>query len=117
LKRYKILQVDRDAEQEVIEAAYKCLAGKYHPDKDPSASATQRMQKINAAYEILRDPERRGRFDREQRRKKAEQNRPQVVDVVYREEFSSRFQAAAPDKATQSVCLNQVNLRPVAIPR
>ena len=34
MKPYKILQVDRDAEQEVIEAAYKRLAGKYHPDKD-----------------------------------------------------------------------------------
>jgi hypothetical protein len=83
LKPYKTLQVDRDAEQEVIEAAYKRLAGKYHPDKDPSASATQRMQEINAAFEILRDPERRGRYDREQRRKRAERDRPHVVvDVV-----------------------------------
>jgi hypothetical protein len=82
LKPYKILQVDRDAEHEVIEAAYKRLAGKYHPDKDPSASATQRMQEINAAYEVLRDPERRGRYDREQRRKRAERDRPQVVEVT-----------------------------------
>lgn len=65
LNPYKVLEVDREAEQEVIEAAYKRLAGKYHPDRDPSPSATAKMQGINAAYEILRDPARRRHHDRQ----------------------------------------------------
>ncbi len=56
---YKVLQVDKDAEQEVIDAAYRRLAAKYHPDRDGATSATQRMKEINAAYEMLKDPERR----------------------------------------------------------
>jgi curved DNA-binding protein CbpA len=60
---YKILQVDREAEQEVIDAAYRRLAAKYHPDKDGSPSATERMKEINAAHELLRDTERRRAYD------------------------------------------------------
>jgi len=44
---YKILQVDPAAETEVIAAAYKRLAQKYHPDINQSANATRRMQEIN----------------------------------------------------------------------
>lgn len=69
---YKVLQVDREAEHDVIDAAYKRLATKYHPDKDPSPSATTRMQEINAAFEILKDPERRRQFDRSRKEARAE---------------------------------------------
>jgi curved DNA-binding protein CbpA len=62
---YAALQVDRRAEPEVIAAAYRSLARKYHPDKNASAASTKRMQELNAAYEILRDPVRRRAFDRE----------------------------------------------------
>jgi curved DNA-binding protein CbpA len=61
---YTTLQVDRRAEPEVIAAAYRSLARKYHPDKTASASSTQRMQEINAAYEVLRDPAKRKAYDR-----------------------------------------------------
>jgi curved DNA-binding protein CbpA len=54
---YEALQVDRRAEPEVIAAAYRSLARKYHPDKNASAASTKRMQELNAAYEILRDPD------------------------------------------------------------
>ena len=63
---YRILQVRRDAEPEVIERAYKALSLKYHPDvAHPSHrhTATRRMQLINEAYRVLRDPERRRRYD------------------------------------------------------
>lgn len=59
---YKTLQVDPDAEPEVVEAAYKRLARKYHPDLNPSSNATARMQEINAAYEALRDPTGRAEY-------------------------------------------------------
>lgn len=61
---YAVLQVDPRAESEVIEAAYRKLATKYHPDRNSAASANDRMKLINAAYEVLRDPERRMAYDR-----------------------------------------------------
>ena len=63
---YRTLQVTRDAEPEVIERAYKALSLKYHPDRRPAPErerATRRMQRINEAYTVLRDPERRRRYD------------------------------------------------------
>jgi DnaJ-class molecular chaperone len=64
---YATLQVARNAEPEVIAAAYRSLARKYHPDADASDGSTRRMQEINEAYEILRDPARRRRYDRANR--------------------------------------------------
>ena len=61
---YKILQIDPGAEPEVIEAAYRRLARKYHPDVNKSPDAVQRMQQINVAYEVLRDPAKRAEYDR-----------------------------------------------------
>jgi curved DNA-binding protein CbpA len=62
---YKILQVDPEADPEVIQAAYRRLAQKYHPDLVPDAGAARRMVAINQAWEILRDPESRAALDRE----------------------------------------------------
>jgi curved DNA-binding protein CbpA len=61
---YKILQVDPEAEDEVIAAAYRRLARKYHPDTASGAEATGRMEAINAAWEVLGDPGRRAALDR-----------------------------------------------------
>lgn len=57
---YKVLRVERDADDEVIRQAYKKLALKYHPDKNQgSVIASRRFQEIAAAYDILRDPAKR----------------------------------------------------------
>lgn len=61
---YRVLQVDPSAEQEVIEAAYRRLARKYHPDVNPGADAAARMRELSAAYDAVRDPERRAAYDR-----------------------------------------------------
>lgn len=61
---YKVLQVDPEAEDEVIAAAYRRLAGKYHPDVAGEAGAA-RMVAINAAWAVLRDPAGRQAYDRE----------------------------------------------------
>ena len=61
---YKILQVDREAEDEVIQAAYRRLARKYHPDLAESADAEGRMAAINAAWELLGTPGSRAAYDR-----------------------------------------------------
>ena len=60
---YRVLHVDPTAEQEVIEAAYGRLAQKYDPDTSKAADATERMKKINIAYETLRDPVKRAEYD------------------------------------------------------
>ena len=60
---YKTLQVDSEAEAEVIQAAYRRLAQKYHPDVAASAEAAARMSAINGAWEVLRDPGRRAAYD------------------------------------------------------
>jgi curved DNA-binding protein CbpA len=62
---YKILQVDSEAEDEVITAAYRRLARKYHPDVAPDHESAARMAAINAAFERIGDPARRAAYDRE----------------------------------------------------
>ena len=53
---YEILQVSPGAEPEVIAAAYKALARKYHPDRSKAADAIGRMAKVNIAYHALSRP-------------------------------------------------------------
>jgi curved DNA-binding protein CbpA len=62
---YKVLQVDPEAEAEVIEAAFRRLARKYHPDVASDADSQARMILINRAWELLGDPARRAAFDQD----------------------------------------------------
>jgi len=62
---YEVLQVHPKANQLVIQAAYRVLAGQYHPDRDPSAGATRRMADLNAAYEAVRTVDRRAVYDKQ----------------------------------------------------
>ncbi len=64
---YRVLQVVPAAEQEVIHAAFRALALKYHPDRDASPEAQRRMLALNAAYALLRDEAGRAAWDRAQR--------------------------------------------------
>jgi len=59
---YKVLQIDPLAEVEVVEAAYRKLARKYHPDHNKEAIAAKRMTDLNEAYEVLSHPEKRSRY-------------------------------------------------------
>jgi len=61
---YRILQVDPAAEPEVVEAAYRRLALKYHPDVNRAPEAANRMKDLNMAYEVLGDEARRAEYDR-----------------------------------------------------
>ena len=61
---YKLLQVDSEADPEVIQAAYRRLAQKFHPDLAAGPEAAERMVAINGAWEVLGDPARRADYDR-----------------------------------------------------
>ena len=61
---YDILNVAPGAEPVVIEAAYRALMKKYHPDQAEPASAGPSAAEINRAFSVLRDPERRSEYDR-----------------------------------------------------
>lgn len=60
---YQVLQVDPRAEPEVIQAAYRRLAKKYHPDIYRGADRDERMRAVNEAYGILGDRVRRAAYD------------------------------------------------------
>lgn len=66
---YKVLEVDRKASIDVIEKAYKVLAKKNHPDlqstQEAKKQAEEKIKKINEAYEILKDEEKRRKYDLE----------------------------------------------------
>jgi len=61
---YRILGVDKDATPQQIKQAYRDLAVKYHPDRNPSDSeALEKIQTINEAYAVLSSPQKRRDYD------------------------------------------------------
>ncbi len=61
---YDILEVERGASQGEIKKAFRRLALKYHPDKNPGdQAAEEKFKEIQRAYEILSDPEKRSYYD------------------------------------------------------
>jgi DnaJ-class molecular chaperone len=60
---YKILGVDRKADDKTIKSAYRRLARKYHPDVAKTKDSTDRFKEVSEAYEVLSDPEKRRRYD------------------------------------------------------
>ena len=60
---YKILGVERNADQKQIKAAFRKLARKYHPDVNKDSDATVKFKELNEAYEVLSDSEKRQRYD------------------------------------------------------
>jgi len=62
---YEILQLHPSAEPDIIQAARRRLTLRYHPDRNSSPEAAKVMIRVNNAYEILSDPERRAAYDLE----------------------------------------------------
>ena len=104
---YEILQVSPNAEPEVIAAAYRRLARKYHPDAYAAADATDRMKELNEAYEVLGDPPRRAEYDRIRSYARAGVRRAEREDP----KPPPREEPAEPPKAARTVTLEPSTLR------
>jgi molecular chaperone DnaJ len=62
---YRVLGVSREATDEAIKKAYRKLVFEYHPDRNPGSTDSEaKIREINAAYEIIGDPESRRNYDR-----------------------------------------------------
>lgn len=61
---YTVLMLAENANGDVISVVYRKLAQRFHPDVDPSAEAARRMAELNEAYSVLRDPDKRAKYDR-----------------------------------------------------
>src|SRR5262245_14269393 len=63
---YEVLGVSRSADEDELKKAYRKLAHKWHPDKNPDSrkEAEERFKEISESYQILSDPQRRAQYDR-----------------------------------------------------
>ena len=65
LDYYEILEIERSASQEEIKKAYRKMALKYHPDRNPDdKEAEEKFKIVNEAYQVLSDEEKRSVYDR-----------------------------------------------------
>ena len=78
---YRLLQVRRDASPEVIAAAYRSLMKDAHPDRGGHA---ERARRLNAAYEMLIDPEARAAYDRTLPADTDPHSRPLAPEMAFR---------------------------------
>jgi DnaJ-class molecular chaperone len=98
---YKTLGVERSADADEIKKAYRKLALKWHPDRHAAAerdAAEEQFKKVNEAYEVLSDPEKRERYDRFgenwQQGETVDPSSQQRYTRMTPEEFEARFGAS-----------------------
>ncbi len=89
---YEILEVHPEATHGEIKQAYRRLVKQFHPDSNPTRSNHDQIAQINAAYEVLGDPQHRQSYDRQL------QSRFQAVDVFGRSRASRQQRAAEVQK-------------------
>ena len=98
---YSVLGVKRSAGQDEIKAAWRSLAKAVHPDQNhDDPNATVRFTEAGRAYDLLRDPEKRSRYDRQQREaemRRMEQMRRQQAERKAKPEAAPRMAEDAED--------------------
>jgi len=106
---YEILEVDKNASQEVIEKAYKALAKKYHPDLQQGAQKeeyAEKMKIINQAYEVLSDTFKREDYDEQlQSETLSQEEQEKIMQENY--ELKQRINKIGQQQATQQTAYNQ----------
>ncbi len=107
---YEILEVSPHASQDVIHAAYRVLARNIHPDHNASFEAESIMRKLNAAYEVLKDPEQRARYDLESSRARRTGHAADLLPTV-----TAPVGPRIPSRAAQA--RTQYVGRPIDVPR
>ena len=61
---YEVLGIDKNADEQTIKKAYRKMVKEHHPDVNPDdPKAEEKFKEINEAYEVLRDSEKRARYD------------------------------------------------------
>ncbi len=113
---YKILQVDPLAEEEVVEAAYRRLARKYHPDVYAGADASERMRELNLAYSVIGNAVRRQAYDRARQREAARQE----ARAALTQQSMARRATTGRQRAVSAAALSEVAAEPQsdgALPR
>jgi hypothetical protein len=96
---YEILGVGRNAAEQEIKTAYRALVKKYHPDRNHTDEAKQKIKEINEAYEILSDPTKKLAFDNPGNYLQAEQYvYEEDPREVYKREYIRRKNQEAKEK-------------------
>lgn len=100
---YSILQISSEADAEDIKVSFRRLARKYHPDLNPNnPEAAELFKQISEAYDILSDPTKRRRYDRDRRLGKTQAQVNKTRNKPNRKTTSSRTNTAnrTSDRAT-----------------
>lgn len=110
---YEVLGVSQDASIDEIKKAYRKLAMKYHPDKNPDAEAAEKFKEITAAYEVLSDQTKKENYD-----KYGDEAPPNAGQFNPFEQFGhfgqfgmSREQSIPAQKITCNITLEQIMQR------
>lgn len=93
---YEVLGLKRDATQDEIRKAYRSLAIKFHPDKNPGDNTcTDKFKEVSDAYEILGNPQAKAQFDTYGKTGSVNQGKPftSVFDDMFSQLFSERRRA------------------------
>ena len=88
---YSILEINKNANLTEIKKSYRKLALQYHPDRNKAANASRLFIRINTAYEILINVEKRAEYDRLLIKKPNIDNKSTKRETTYSEEFKEQY--------------------------